>query len=524
VPEEVSLSKAELRELYQKFEKVWIANGLGGEEWERKLVFSGFLKSMVLRQRQRRRGRPSKGFDDLEGLTALYVLNARLGLSVARLEHFINAVAQEWGLKYRIDISTIKRRRLAVEKRIDEIQELLKKHEEKSRECPIVVDDKVLKEVLKIDELVKKEKMDIMKGIKMGKELAIKISDYCLDDYCPVRALVLRYLGLGGKTIRKSHFMTVMRNIKRLWDWMRTQKKKCDPRDWTPEDFYEFKRYLEVRKFAEGTIRKYFTAFWLLRPDLKKLMEGETAELKKKERGKRRSHEYVITPVEFKEKIMPWVSQLMEQVKGKKKEKLEELWLAFRLHLETMAREGWSVSEKGFEKGEPGSLFNAKVKQFNPEDCTIDIWEPKTQSWWRHIVIGKYFPSLCKELKEWIEKNGLKGDDKLFSVSAEKYRKFIKQIGSLLGKEDLHPHDIRRSGAFWAINYLNVPLEAITAESGGDHVSPFGVGWEDPKTLVDYYVSLAGRRLALFRKFARLAQRLLENPEEVREKALEMEL
>jgi len=523
VPEE-ALSKSELKELYQKFEKVWIANGLGGEEWERKLVFSGFLKSMVLRQRQRRRGRPSKGFDNLEGLAALYILNTRLGLSVAKIEHFINQVAMEWGLKYRIDVSTIKRRLAEVAGRMDKIQELLKKHEEKSKECPIVIDRRVVSEIMKVDSMVKLGKMDVMEGIKLAKKLAEKVSDYCLDGYCPVRSLVLRYFGLGGKNIGKSHFMTLMRGIEKLWEWMRVEKKKCDPRDWTPEDFYEFKRYMEVKKYAEGTIRKYFTVFWMLRPDLKKVMEGETAELKKKERGKRRSHEYVITPVEFKEKIMPWMNQLMEQARGKKREKLEELWLAFRLHLETMAREGWSSSEKGFEKGEPGSLFNAKVKQFNPEDCTIDIWEPKTQSWWRHIVVGKYFPSLCKELKKWIEKHGLKSDDKLFNITAERYRKFIKQIGKLLGKEDLHPHDIRRSGAFWAINYLNVPLEAITAESGGDHVSPFGVGWEDPKTLVDYYVSLAGRRLALFKRYAKLAAKLLENPEEVREKALEMEL
>ncbi len=91
------------------------------------------------------------------------------------------------------------------------------------------------------------------------------------------------------------------------------------------------------------------------------------------------------------------------------------------------------------------------------------------------------------------------------------------------GRGTLTPHDIRRSGAYWRINYLGLPLESISGFAGGErYYSPFGVAWEDPNTLIGYYASLEMRLQQLLLKFKPLAQELALNPEKVKQQALNL--
>ncbi len=104
--------------------------------------------------------------------------------------------------------------------------------------------------------------------------------------------------------------------------------------------------------------------------------------------------------------------------------------------------------------------------------------------------------------------------------SIQKHQSFLGKIDEK-GRGTLTPHDIRRSAAYWRINYLGLPLESISGFAGGErYYSPFGVAWEDPNTLVAYYASLEMRLQKLLVQFKPLAQQLTKDPQKVREKAL----
>jgi hypothetical protein len=143
------------------------------------------------------------------------------------------------------------------------------------------------------------------------------------------------------------------------------------------------------------------------------------------------------------------------------------------------------------------------------------------------------FPNLIEELKKYRKQSDeyIVRDTIGFDYSS--YTKWVKRLGKWLNKIEertikgkkvkvtLSPHDIRRSGAYWRINYLNLPLEALSGFKGGDRFfSPFGVGWEDPNTLVGFYASPTARLKSILQKARTLSQKLVEDPDKIKEEAM----
>lgn len=245
----------------------------------------------------------------------------------------------------------------------------------------------------------------------------------------------------------------------------------------------------------------------------------------KKRVGSRNGIPFTLLPEEFL-RIPEWCKK--ENVSDYMCERFRDSVL---LHLTTMAREGESSEEDS-------SLLGIKWTDIDFVNCTVTVYESKTDKVWEGIDLNLFDNGFCEKLKnykEYAEKN-FKADERrnyvlLSIIHWETYKDYLRRFGQFLGKfpgdDDLNPaftpHDIRRSGAYWRINYLNLPLEVITGFPKLKRVrSPFGVGWEDPLTMVNYYASPQSVIEKVYLKMKAISTELLTNPAEVKKKSLEL--
>jgi len=348
-----------------------------------------------------------------------------------------------------------------------------------------------------------------------------EIKDYLkkISDFATIQRFVYRFV--VNQEISAHHFKNAISVARDSYNLLR--QKQPDPHKWGEEEYRELERYWKNRRK-----NSYYQAMTIL-DEVFPLSEKFTIHIKGYQRGKKRvgtrnGIQFTLLPEELR--LPEWCKK--ENVSDYMCERFRD---AIMLHITTMAREGESTEEDS-------SLLGIKWTDVDFVNCTVTVYESKTDKVWEGIDLNLFDKTFCEKLKnykEYAEKN-YKTDDRrkyvfLSILPWETYKDYLYRFGQYLGKfpgnEDLNPaftpHDIRRSGAFWRVNYLNLPLEVITGFPKLKRVrSPFGVGWEDPLTMINYYASPQSVIEKVYLKMKGLSAELLTNPSEVKKKSLEV--
>jgi len=494
-------------------------------QWQKELVFNALKLNET--NKTGKRGRPSL-FRFEEGYVALYMMKYVWGMSVSKIHEYINENAKELGYSKEgeeyVSRDSIERRFEELEKQLDGIREkwegLEKQHEEDETRARLVINRSVWNELYEYMKAVKegKEKFDTEKVEK----LIERISEFN-GIKRQFRRWVKTVIGAAGKgeSISTSQLQTRIKNWETLYEFMLKQRNKANAEQWNKEDFDAFILYIKtVLNYDESTYRHFATHIkdFPINQDLITDLKGFHAG--KKHPGRKKVNLHYLYPEEYVK-----IDEFCSKFEGEKREKCKMFKLTLQLHLTTMSREG---HKKDIERyGVDSSLFGLKWQNVDVVKRTIDVYESKTQKIWYGINLDLLFPDLLDTLLT------LKKDGDVYIVkdtlgfTYESYKSWLKQFSKFLGKVDekgrgtLTPHDIRRSAAYWRINYLGLPLESISGFAGGErYYSPFGVAWEDPNTLISYYASLEMRLQKLLQQFKTLAQELAKDPEKVKQKAL----
>ena len=190
-------------------------------------------------------------------------------------------------------------------------------------------------------------------------------------------------------------------------------------------------------------------------------------------------------------------------------------FLVIALHIACGCREGWtnvSESDDLDSQNVRSSLVGLKWENiaWTTDSCIINIYESKTEKWWK--CDPKWLDAEIVELlKKYAKEKGsiIKTITGIETVGEFQrwYVKLLKQVSELLNLPyTLKPHDLRRSHIS-ILAELGVPMEY--AISG---YMDFGVGWEDAKTALMWYL-----------RFSKLTKHLLmQKIEETKKKILEM--
>jgi hypothetical protein len=496
-------------------------------KWQKELIESTLKLNEA--NKSGKRGRPSF-FKFEEGYLSLYMMKYMWGLPISQIHNYINRIAAELGFSKEgeeyVSRDSIERRFEELEKEIDKIREkwdqIAKQHEEEESRARLV-----------INRFVWNELFEYMKAVKEGREkfdterverLVEKISEFN-GIKRQFRRWVRTVLGAAGKgeSLSTKQLQTRMKNWEIIYEFMLKYRKKANPEQWTKEDFDALILFIKTNLgHDESTYRHVATHIkdFPISQDLVQDLKGFHAG--KKHPGRKKVSLHYLYPEEYLR-----IDEFCSKFEGEKRERCERFKLVLQLHLTTMAREG---HKKDIEKyGIDSSLFGLKWQNVDVVKRTIDIYESKTNKTWYGINLDLLFKDLLDNLLQ------LKKDGDVYIVkdtlgfTYESYKSWLKQFSKFLGKTDekgrgtLTPHDIRRSGAYWRINYLGLPLESISGFAGGErYYSPFGVGWEDPNTLIGYYASLEMRLQKLLQQFKPLAQELAKDPEKVKQQALNL--
>jgi len=495
-------------------------------KWQKELVENALKMNEV--NKTGKKGRPSF-FKFEEGYVVLYMMKYVWRMSISKIHEYLNEVARELGYvkdgegEY-VSRDSIERRFEELEKQIDSIREkwegLEKQHQEDETRARLVINRSVWNELYEYMSNVKlgKEKFDTEKVEK----LIERISEFN-GIKRQFRRWVKTVIGAAGKgeSISTSQLQIRIKNWETIYEFMIKQRKKANPETWNKEDFDALILYVKtVLQYDESTYRHFATHIkdFPINQDLINELKGFHSG--KKHPGRKKVNLHYLYPEEYIR-----IDEFCSKFEGEKRERCERFKLTLQLHLTTMSREG---NHKDIEKyGVDSSLFGLKWQNVDITKRTIDVYESKTEKMWYGINLDLLFQDLLENLL------ALRKDGDVYIVkdtlgfTYESYKSWLKQFSKFLGKVDergrgtLTPHDVRRSAAYWRLNYLGLPLESISGFAGGErYYSPFGVAWEDPNTLISYYASLEMRLQKLLQQFKSLAQQLTKDPEAVRQKAL----
>jgi integrase len=341
-----------------------------------------------------------------------------------------------------------------------------------------------------------------------------------ISDFVTIQRFVYRFV--VNQEISARYFKNAIAVARDSYNLLKD--KQPDPRKWGEEEYRELERYWRNRR------KKSFYQPMTLIDDTLPVTENFTVHIKGYQRGKKRigvrnGIKFTLLPEEFL-RLNEWCKK--ENVSDYMCERFRD---AIMLHITTMAREGESTEEDS-------SLLGIKWTDIDWVNCTVTVYESKTEKTWEGIDLNLFEKTFCEKLKkykEYAEKN-FKSEDRrkyvfLSIIPWETYKDYLYRFGQFLGKHPgdeeaepaFIPHDIRRSGAYWRVNYLNLPLEVITGFPKLKRVrSPFGVGWEDPLTMVNYYASPQSIIEKVYQRIKNLSTQILENPQEVKKKSLEV--
>jgi integrase len=184
------------------------------------------------------------------------------------------------------------------------------------------------------------------------------------------------------------------------------------------------------------------------------------------------------------------------------------------IHVTTGTREGWGSEDvkSTMDLDEVRtSLIGLKWEniEFVGGVPVLKIYENKTRSWWRcdltwlDAEVAEYFIKKYYRERGSIIKTLLQRDNLTVAEFAKWYYKLMRKISKLLELPfTLEPHDLRRSHIS-ILAELGVPMEI---SCGG--LMDFGVGWEDLKTALTFYVRFS--RYAKAKIFELMSERKRE--------------
>ena len=171
----------------------------------------------------------------------------------------------------------------------------------------------------------------------------------------------------------------------------------------------------------------------------------------------------------------------------------EREFLVIALHIATGAREGIKqIRPKDDLDKAKSSLIGIKWENITwrgelyNDSCVIKVYESKTDKWWR-CDPSWLDKDICRLLRKYAKKegsvvktlSGIKYNDEFWKWYHEVLRKASKILEL---PYTLKPHDMRRSSLSIKAE-LGIPLELAVSDK-----MPLGVGWEDLKTAVVYYL------------------------------------
>lgn len=334
-----------------------------------------------------------------------------------------------------------------------------------------VKEAKVITTNITPEELITKieEKLNISTKSKISDPLASSIIRKFMTEDIEKRAKVVGH----NPTLNEKQKKEVLKIVKDLMNYFNDVGKVSNPDMWEEREIEKalWEVYKEYPKVSRAMI--------ILRrvPEWKNWFEGKIGAVTKRVNPKM-SVIYYSDYVKIKDKYLRGLLN-------------EDEFLIIWLHLTTGAREGYTLYSKDMDldnESVKSSLVGLKWENLSKVGNTyiLKVWESKTSKWWSTDLSWldeEIIPILLKYSRE--KGSIVKSITGLKTVGefVDYYRDVLQKISKMLELPFiLKPHDIRRSHIS-ILAELGVPLEL--AVSG--HMD-FGVGWEDLKTAVVFYL------------------------------------
>lgn len=189
-------------------------------------------------------------------------------------------------------------------------------------------------------------------------------------------------------------------------------------------------------------------------------------------------------------------------------------FLAVWLHITTGAREGYTLYSEKLSLDNPevnSSLIGLRWENLSKvgDSYILKIYESKTAKWWTCDLSWLDDSVIPIFLKYAREKGNIMKD--LLGVNTvgefrERYRNIMKKLSKLLELPfELKPHDLRRS-------HLSILAElGIPMEYSISGYMDFGVGWEDAKTALVFYLRFSKYTKEVLKKQIEERKKLIAN-------------
>ena len=397
-------------------------------------------------------GRPL--FEDVEEIATIVWLNERMNIGLNQLAYWIGVTKET-------------------------LYNMLKKLETRHK---ITIYDRQSNRVVSLpmtkEELLRiiDEKLEARSRAKISDPLQSSIVREFLNSKIEKRAKIQGH----GIYLSEQHKKETIRAVKFVMEYIANNLPHLptNPDLWTKEVLLEVIDHMDKNK-AISPQKRYRLLVSLRRiPEFEQWLKGKVGAVTK-----------TINPV-MRVLFYKQFIRLKQYYMEKEPHNINELLLVF-LHITTGAREGWSVCRSDKIKDCPSSLLGIKVGDISRVGDYIiaKIYESKTNKEWscdltwldEELAYKLYDTIAYKDPNKHVV-------EVLTGISSVKqfekyYRKLLRKISKILNLGFiLKPHDLRRSHISILAD-LGVPLEL--AVSGK---MDFGVGWEDLKTAVIFYL------------------------------------
>jgi len=337
----------------------------------------------------------------------------------------------------------------------------------------------VFSKALRRMEILPQDLLDMKHEAQKDKELKD------IEEYEEVKRYVAFSKGMGQ--ITKKQIDRTLRELRILWNWMKAEGHP-NPRQWTLEEIIEvLEKYEERNEHGQwkqkAKVNNLLGAFNRCFQGL--LPKGWSTGLKR-EAGELKDFIRFEAFQEFIEKIgihahgfprIMWVSCYTSQVNAGAREgsgKSITGILSLKWENIDFERKRCSLREKG-KKGHPARLWKNIPLDLFP---FLHGWEALLE--WHRQQFG-YYPTSTRH-----------GSGRVFPVHYRTYLAMFHQTRHKCTtriREDLEtmkPHIFRKTHGQWLCNFL-VPIEWICGQFPNGW---YGVGWDDPKILLAYYIDL----------------------------------
>jgi len=331
-----------------------------------------------------------------------------------------------------------------------------------------------------------------------------------IEEYKEVKRYVTFSKGMAN--ITKRQINRTLRELRRLWKWMQAEGYP-NPREWTLELLINcLEKYIERNENGQWEQpRKVLNTLGAFNRTFQGILPKGYSTGLKREPGELKDFMRIKEFEEFLENVeddkgyprVMWCALYTAQVNGGFREGAKGNTGILSLRWENMNFEArrCQVREKG-KKGHSARLWKNIPLDLFP---FLYGWEALLE--WHRTRFG-YYPTETKH-----------GTGKVFPCCYMTYLEMFHQTrqkcASRISKdlETMKPHILRKTHGQWLCN-LGVPVEWICGQFPNGW---YGVGWDDPKILLAYYIDLGlarNKRLEINQKMHnRMAELgLMEKP------------